>query len=133
MRHRTTLVLGLVWGLAWLLLSGGSPGSRFDGLSGDSVRFATLELVAVDNLIFPLKVVLLPEALGLDLAVWTVGFLLWPFSGQVWPGAALAAALSGHPFLASVVVIVFSGLGGVGLALGLLRVVEWFRHMPSRS
>ena len=94
MRHRTTLVLGLVWGLAWLLLSGGSPGSRFDGLSGDSVRFATLELVAVDNLIFPLKVVLLPEALGLDLAVWTVGFLLWPFSGQVWPCAALAAALS---------------------------------------
>ncbi len=133
MRYRTALIVGVVWGLAWLLLPGSSPGSHLQGLSTSAVSSATLQLITVDNLVLPLKLLLLPGVLGLDLAIWTVGLLLWPFSGQPWPGTALGAALSNHSSLASLLVIAFSGLAGAALALGIAWLAGRFRRLPSRS
>lgn len=112
---------------------GSSPGSHLQGLSGTTVSSATLGLIAVDNLVLPLRLLLLPGALGLGLAVWTVGLLLWPFSGQPGPGAALEAALSNHAVLASLLVIAFSGFAGAIPASGLAWLARRFRRLPSRS
>lgn len=132
MQRRTILILGLAWGLLWLLLAGGSPGSHLASLSGDSMMCATLEIVGADHVILPLKVLMLPGALGLDLAAWTLGLLVWPFSGRPWPGAALAAAMSRQPLLGSLVVVAFSGLAGISLAYGIRWVVQAFRRLPAR-
>lgn len=132
MRRWTTPILGLVWGLLWLLVFGGSLESRLRSMPGSAVVSATLELIGADHVIPPLKLLLLPSALGLDLAIWTLGLFIWPFSGQRWPGAALGVAMSANPLLGSLVVVVFSGLGGIGLAYGARWVVRAFRRLPSQ-
>ncbi|WP_157109983.1 hypothetical protein [Thermanaeromonas toyohensis] len=71
--------------------------------------------------------VLLPYAIGLDLAIWTVGLLLWLGSNGYWPGAALGSFLSLCPSLAWIVVVTFTLLGGlviVGIAFLFYYITE---------
>jgi len=127
---RTAILIGVAWGLAGPLLYlalGSGPGVGF----GQAVSSAILDLFWADNLIFPLKILLLPVAVGLDLAAWTIGLLLWGFTGQSWPGQALAYIASQHPTLRSWVVTVFSVVAGIGLALAAAWVVRSFRRLPS--
>jgi len=70
--------------------------------------------------------VLLPYAVGLDLAIWTAGLLLWLGSNGYWPGAALGSFLSLYPSLAWIVVVTFTLLGGlviVGIAFFFYYIV----------
>jgi len=92
-----------------------------------------MDLFWADNVIVPLKVLLFPVAVGLDFATWTVGLLLWGFTGQSWPGQALAYTASQHPTLLSWVVTAFSIVAGVGLALAGAWVVRSFRRLPSEQ
>ena len=132
--RRTVILIGVAWGLAGPLLclasgSGSGPGVGF----GQAVSSAVLDLFWADNVIFPLKVLLLPAAVGLDLAAWTVGLLLWGFTGQSWPGQALAYTASRHPTLLSWVVTAFSVVAGVGLGLAGAWVARSFRRLPSEQ
>jgi len=114
-------VAGAVWGAggaAFLAAVGTTPRRMMLGLMEAGPASATLGMLLADNVISPAKLFLLPVEIGLDLSVWTIGSLVWAFSGHNWPGAALGALLAPRPSAAFAVVVLASALAGVALCLG---------------
>jgi len=80
---------------------------------------ALATVFVADYLIFPFRILLLPYATGIDLAIWTVGSLMWLGSDSSWPGAALSLFLTKYPNLAWVVMVTFTFIGAI-ILVGIL-------------
>jgi len=115
---RVIVVVGSLWGLAGPLLVGLASRGAVAGPFGfgPAVVSATLELLGADHFILPIKLALLPMALGADVAAWTLGVVLWPLVRCRWPGEGLSRVLDPIPLISWVVSIAFSIAGGIGLA-----------------
>lgn len=122
---------GVVWGIAGvsLALAGGeTPDKLMSWLLIENKPFSVAVRIAIlDTLNAPLKIVIFPLTLGLDMLMWTVGLAAWLVIGEGWPGWALGVVLSPRPILAWVSVFLSSVLTGAGLTLGfawLMRISD---------
>ena len=120
-RYFIVITLGALWGVAGVILLAvvGQTPDGILGMVGDSPVSGTVEILFDDRLNSPLKLLLLPMAAGVDLLRWTVGFVVWLFTRQGWPGSALGAVIGPYPILAWILVLLFSTLPGAGLSWAL--------------
>jgi hypothetical protein len=122
---------GVVWGIAGvsLALAGGqTPDKLMSSLLIQNRPFSFAIFAALtDTLNAPLKIIIFPLTVGLDVLMWTVGLAAWLVIGEGWPGWALGVVLSPRPILAWLSVFLSSVLTGVGLTLGfawLMRISD---------
>jgi hypothetical protein len=83
----------------------------------------------------PFKLVLLPDALGMDSLAWTLGFGVWLFTHQGSPWSTLGALLAPHPILASVAVVSVNVLSGAFMMMIpalFLRLLMWLGDVCNR-
>lgn len=127
MRYTVWIALGALWGVvgvALLGVIGTTPDRVMSAVIRATPSSAALGILFQDNLIAPLRLLLLPYGVGLDLLTWTVGVPAWLVAGRGWPGAALGNLLAPHPVLAWVLVLLGAALAGAGLLLAAVVLVR---------
>lgn len=120
-RYFIVITLGALWGVAGVILLAvvGQTPDAILGVVGDRPVSSTDEIFFDDRLNPPLKLLLFPMSVGVDLLRWGVGFFVWLFTRQGWPGSALGAVIGPYPTLAWILVLLFSALAGAGLSWAL--------------
>jgi len=116
-RYKAPLIAGLILGgisLIFFLLLGVGPHPMSMALMESRPYIYIVRIFTVD-VVQPFLLLHLPYAVGADLAIWTIGLILWLIGYGSWPGQALDIVFSAHPALWWINFIFFTLLGGIVL------------------
>ncbi|ABY93641.1 hypothetical protein VTU32_03705 [Thermoanaerobacter sp. CM-CNRG TB177] len=114
-------LIGLLWGLIsfGLIEVAGRRGQFSMGnyLMDSKPFIAVVDIIRADNLVWLLKLLLLPYAVGLDLSIWTIGFIGCIFKYGNSSFQALGKVFVNYPIVEWFILIIYTILGGVILVI----------------